>query len=103
MKGSETDMNVFDTNKNHEEWIQNDWESDDYMRQSKSRKTVEKNDDNMIYVHGFWRALYILFFRSSILSAIAWIVLIFVIYKFACFCLDQYFIHAFPEHAHLWQ
>jgi len=95
-------MSVFDANKNHEDWIQNDWESDDYIRNSKGRKTVEEKDDNLVYVPKFWIIMYIIFFKSSILSLIAWFALGFAICKIGCFFVDQYFIHEFPAQAHLW-
>ena len=104
-------MNVFDANKNLEEWMHNDWESDDYIRNgiTKSNNGITKSNNNeemqgeTVHVSKFLQYLYILFFRSSILSIILWIVLIFGIVKLANSLMDYYFIKTYPEFSYLWQ
>lgn len=87
-------MSVFDPNDNFEEWLHNDWESDDYIK-SQQNTQYDEPENGGIVVNKYLHFIYVLLFQSSFLSTIIWILIIFGIVKLADVLMNIYFTNQF--------
>lgn len=99
-------MNVFDANNNFDEWIQNDWESDEWIESNSSTDSDHSDNKKLVKpskIHVILMALHALYFGNPFISFVVWIITLWLVVKISGKIMNIYFINEYPDFAYLWQ